>query len=707
MGRGRAMAALCVALSLAGIARAETLRVPDQYPTIEAALTGAQEGDVVLVARSTQDYTENVVLEPGVILAGEETAGTVLAPTGGTIVGAERATLRNFTIRGTVDLRELQDATVENNVILLKSSDGFGIRADTTPPDNTSPDPGTIRIRFNTFFGDSSVPIGTGVEITLPRGQSQISIVDNIFSGLGTSVNVRTGTDFVAPNIAGNLFFQNTKDPSVTPKDQNQVADPLFIDTRDLDFHVKKAGPACQVGAYATNSDHADWTPFPIAVSSVERRNGSVLVSWHKDEICSAGTVTYRVYASNTEGGDYAQVGGPTGGTSFNVPVENLGSGPDGLTPPGTPANLAASPRDRSLLVRWGESPDADGYRVFWQAEGAEERSADVGGATEYRIGGLKNGVTYSVSVSAYKADTRYFAVGATSSRSDLESRLPTSGREANVGPAPGAESEKSESITAVPEEIMGSPDLENKTGCFLQTLSQGQPSGSSGWTVTLVSLALVAVASARVRWRRVLLAALAAVFVLAPAAQAAEPRLVLGIMGGAFRPAEDSFEESYDHKWVPTGKVNVGLRPFRWLEFGIEGGYWKANGEARASTGEPADMTLEVLPVQAYGIVNLHFSERQWVVPYGGGGYSRYYYKRTIEDQDDVKGHLSGYHWRGGFKLLLNGLEPDSARRAEAYFSLKRTFFAVEAQWSKVEDDDRDTDLGGRSYWGGLLLEF
>jgi hypothetical protein len=123
---------------------------------------------------------------------------------------------------------------------------------------------------------------------------------------------------------------------------------------------------------------------------------------------------------------------------------------------------------------------------------------------------------------------------------------------------------------------------------------------------------------------------------------------------------------------------------------------------------GSELDQTLQVVPVQPYVLLDLMLSEEQLLVPYVAGGWSRYYYRQEVDGADDTDGHLDGYHFRGGLKLLLNRLDPRSAKKARDAFGLKRTYFTTEAQFAKVDDfGGTSADLGGWSFFAGTALQF
>src|SRR5262245_13327095 len=94
------VAAMCVA---SGGALAANLRVPQQFPTIQAALNAASDGDTVIVAPGT--YVENLFISRPVTLRSSGGAETTTIDGGGSqpvIVaigtGAEAVTIAGFTI---------------------------------------------------------------------------------------------------------------------------------------------------------------------------------------------------------------------------------------------------------------------------------------------------------------------------------------------------------------------------------------------------------------------------------------------------------------------------------------------------------------------------------------------------------------------------------------------------------------------------------
>jgi len=74
------------------------LSVPDDYPTIQAALNKAVDGDTVFVKRGT--YVENPVVNKSVSLTGEDWDATVIDVSTGLRVKSENVTVTGFAIRG-------------------------------------------------------------------------------------------------------------------------------------------------------------------------------------------------------------------------------------------------------------------------------------------------------------------------------------------------------------------------------------------------------------------------------------------------------------------------------------------------------------------------------------------------------------------------------------------------------------------------------
>ncbi|MBI5446610.1 MAG: fibronectin type III domain-containing protein [Deltaproteobacteria bacterium] len=728
MKRWSAVVALWAGLALAGAAEAARFEIVTVGPleaghpfqTIQAAVTAARPVDStileIVVSRSDTEYTEDFSLVPGVVIRGEETANTTLS---GVISGGSGGTLRNFTVKGTVQLTEGTDETViENNIFRPRVTDtAVAIIVDTTPPAVDPTVAGGIRIRQNTFHQVSVR--GTAIELTVPR--TDITIEDNIFVKFTTAVNVLSAAIPSNLTIAGTFFFQNTADVSgaTLPAGSNFREDPLFNSTEDL--HLSAQSPACQAGAFASDSLVADRTPTPVT-PQWSRAGDIVTVFWTPAADCGRARV-FRVFAADDAGGTRSLVAGPQSGTSFVVTADN----PPPRPPPGPtdpplqvpdpPTGLTLSPRNESVQVSWTKVTTpvpADGYRVHWTPPAGSV--VDVGDVAAFTIEGLQNNVPVSVSVTSYFSDFRFFTVTAADasptavgveSRTTAEVKVPVR-RLAESDPAAAT-------ATETPEELMAVPDLQNNGLCFLQTVSP-----KSGFRLPLVVVTVafgLALALRRRRSARAAgLAALVATALLLPSPSPAQPlraHWVVGVMGGAFEPGTEDWGTTFDHERLPAGKVNIGYRLLSTLELGVEAGYWRAEGEAATTVSgrlvtPAANETLTVIPLQGYALLNFQFTDRQWLVPYAGGGYSRYYFRQAIEGQDDSKGHLDGYHFRGGVKFLLNGLDPASAQRANAYFNLKKTFLALEAQWAKVDDfGDANADLGGVSYYGGLVLEF
>ena len=74
----------------------KTIVVPDDYPTIQAAIDNASEGDTIYVKKGV--YVENPVVNKSVSLVGEDRDATVIDVTAGLKVESDNVTVTGFTI---------------------------------------------------------------------------------------------------------------------------------------------------------------------------------------------------------------------------------------------------------------------------------------------------------------------------------------------------------------------------------------------------------------------------------------------------------------------------------------------------------------------------------------------------------------------------------------------------------------------------------
>ncbi len=194
------------------------------------------------------------------------------------------------------------------------------------------------------------------------------------------------------------------------------------------------------------------------------------------------------------------------------------------------------------------------------------------------------------------------------------------------------------------------------------------------------------------------------------PSAQATAPaRWAVAIKGGLFAPGLSDWERQYGAEGETILGVNLGFKLSPRLEIGVEGSSFSADGQATTTSGRPSgtNQHFKLCPVQVYLSYQFAFYEDQMFVPYIGGGYSHFTYRTSLEGGETISGAQEGYHFRGGLALLLDALDPDAADRAKEW-GLLNSYLLLEAQYAKINDFGSATvDLGGWTYWGGLMYAF
>lgn len=177
---------------------------------------------------------------------------------------------------------------------------------------------------------------------------------------------------------------------------------------------------------------------------------------------------------------------------------------------------------------------------------------------------------------------------------------------------------------------------------------------------------------------------------------------------GGFYYTNDEDWESRYGENRIIEVSGSVAKRIFSVIDLGISFNYGidKGTGIGSVSGGTGDPTTHEMLLADAFLILRARFTEGQWIVPYAGGGYTRYHYRQTVEGGKRTQGAEEGEHLRGGLQFLLDNLDKASSREIRKYWGVINSYFVLEARKTIVESDN-GVDLGGTSYKAGVLLEF
>ncbi len=167
----------------------------------------------------------------------------------------------------------------------------------------------------------------------------------------------------------------------------------------------------------------------------------------------------------------------------------------------------------------------------------------------------------------------------------------------------------------------------------------------------------------------------------------AAEPKWSFEFSAGVFEPVDENWSTYYGSQKMPEISVAFARRFFSVIDLGVAMNYGVDKGTGRLPISElkGGSVRYHIVPVDIFLLYRARFSEEQWLVPYFGGGYTRFNYRQEISGQGKVQGGTNGHHLRAGLQILLDPLERKSAQ-------------AIYQDYG---------ELGGLSYKVGLLLEF
>lgn len=196
--------------------------------------------------------------------------------------------------------------------------------------------------------------------------------------------------------------------------------------------------------------------------------------------------------------------------------------------------------------------------------------------------------------------------------------------------------------------------------------------------------------------------------------AQAAEPRpdrphWSLELKGGASFPSQSGFFGGANGEYGAA----LGYKVHRMVEVGVAASYLRGSGKGRQvahNTESLDEVSYERVPVDAFVLGRLLFSEDQLLVPYLGAGYTRLFYRDKVSGGETTKVSVNGFHARAGMQVLLDRLEEDASRSLYHDFGIHHTYLFAEGKYLDARADRASggsVNLGGTSVLGGFLFEF
>jgi len=251
------LACLFLAAAIVCASAQKRINVPKDFPTIQAALGEAVEGDTVYVRNGV--YYENVAMVDDVVLMGQDKKSTIIdgRRKGPAVIGADGAVLTGFTIRNgrTGILCKNARPIITDNIVI--DNKGTGIHALVSLPDITNNV--VYRNEWTGIFLESVRGTRTAIShnVIMENGYSgifcanrtEVLVRNNIIYG-NKQYGVFAGPEARKSRLVGNNIFSNRLPfndnlDNETTRQQNISADPQFVGAGfpRHNYNVKSGSP--------------------------------------------------------------------------------------------------------------------------------------------------------------------------------------------------------------------------------------------------------------------------------------------------------------------------------------------------------------------------------------------------------------------------------------------------------------------------------
>ena len=479
------LSVLLIAAALSRLAWSETIVVPTQVSTIQAAIDRAEPLDVVVVEPGT--YRENITLKTQVAVVGRETARTRLQPQTASdptvqISVANDLQFSGFTLTGAsigVSVSASLSIRITNVVFVSASEAAIDVINS------------EVDVANNVFF-DNAIAV---------RRNTNVEISSNIFRSNDvtiTSTIVDNNTSVEANCWSNNADLQPVGGRETGYGLRPTIGDPQFVAEGDRDFHLKEGSPCIDVGigvdvidstvadAGAYGGAFADAFPMPVADVTLKDASASgkaaLTAAWSPNlsYLVTHSTLPggYRVYYKQGSAGppyNGTDAGGGTQASPIDVGNVTTATLSDlaPVKPLPTPTQLlGATAHNESVELSWQAAAGASGYRIHYGVGSTAENQVDAGNVTTFSVTGLANGTIYRFAVGTLSSATYYVVVTAHDSTPERHESAPSD--EVSVQAGGTEEAALSNELTARPEQTVAYPTVPDQGGCFIATAAYG-----------------------------------------------------------------------------------------------------------------------------------------------------------------------------------------------------------------------------------------
>ena len=476
----------------------------EEYSTIEEALEAIGEKEFVaensyVIEVEPGIYSLNIAIPTdNITLRGKVTSRTFLKSDNDSadvinpiidIDFVNNIKIENFTFINS-DLA-IQINNIQENLDIQFNVFNMGAENTAISFINNSP----VSIENNTFYDNQNAI--DSLNLTVLINHNLLSITNNIFAKNDLAIT----TQVSEANISYSCLFDNTNNGALGFS--STIGAPLFVNAPEnsdddiYDFHLRADSACIDVGDINGSGDSItgddaddagafggatlDKHPYPalnVTAGDVTTTNADVVtynitLSWDANESYvmqkDVDTVgSYKIYYANQ---NFTREEVTTNQVASQVEVTTSTTLTDiasTVVNPSPPAGISTTISNQLISVAWDSVENATGYYVYYGINSTTENKSALLTETSYDIEGVLNNQTYRIAVSAATQETLYYAVSVIDAyanesyfEDDLIQRSILSGE---------LESELSDIVLAIPEQLVAYPELPNKS-CFLENL--------------------------------------------------------------------------------------------------------------------------------------------------------------------------------------------------------------------------------------------